>query len=114
MFDCTCVQRCSTTASYGRKLVETTARPSDSATAHRIISSGLFLRSSIFQCDICSVVIRNCSKILLPPGSSRLEEALILEPPYVGCYDSFDRIPGLHIRFNLAGTSPHVRFGCLF
>src|SRR5512146_3339824 len=46
---CACTARCRITASYGRKLVDTMARPWACATAQRTISKGDLVRSSAFQ-----------------------------------------------------------------
>src|ERR1700761_6747528 len=57
MSGCTCVARCKITASYGRKFVETIARPFAWAMAHFTISSGDLERNSAFAFEICSAVM---------------------------------------------------------
>src|ERR1051325_7244410 len=59
MSGCTCTARCRRTASYGRKLVETMARPFVCAMAQRTISSGNLLRNSALALAIRSGVIEN-------------------------------------------------------
>src|SRR5437899_2068087 len=53
----TCAHRCRTTASYGRKFVDTMARPLAWAMAHFTISSGALERNSELALEICSAVI---------------------------------------------------------
>jgi hypothetical protein len=50
---CTCTARCRITASYGRKFVETMARPLACEIAQRVMSSGEACRSSAFHFMTC-------------------------------------------------------------
>src|SRR6266545_1538782 len=67
MSGCTCTQRCKMTASYGRKLVETMARPFARARAQRTMSSGVLWRNSAFQLVIGSGFIFGKSTTAVDP-----------------------------------------------
>src|SRR5690349_943199 len=70
MSGCTCVARCSMTASYGRKFVETMARPFACAMAHFTISSAGWERSSALAWVIWSGVIGLiCPGLLIQDGA---------------------------------------------
>src|SRR6185312_1349897 len=71
MSGCTCTARCKMTASYGRKFVETIARPFVWAMAHFTISSGDLPRNSALALVIRSGLIEKL-KGLRSIGRNRL------------------------------------------
>src|ERR1041385_337104 len=70
MSGCTSVQRCSTTASKGRKFVETRARPPACAMAQRTMSSAGLSRSSALVFAIWSAVMGENLVEEIPPAQT--------------------------------------------
>src|SRR6185312_5104064 len=95
MFDCTCVQRCKITASYGRKFVETMARPSACAMAQRVISSGDRDRNSALHLVICAAVMNSLA--FESVGGRRYLRGFVQENPVAPISETFARVPFLRV-----------------
>src|SRR5688500_13903193 len=94
--------KCRIAASYGRKLVETIARPFARANAHLMISSGAAARSSLFQrvssvgVTVMMVIERNQRAVLSPPHVCTVSGEIKPRLPMLGY--ALDRCRSLFLR----------------